>query len=190
MLLVFNRLYLLKKEVICVILDALVLILILIIVIVALVVAVTINVAVFPPTILDDARVVVLSGSVEIAPRLGQADAICDLVSSGATLAANQLKPVLDILQSEAVLAGPVQPFGDVRAELYLGYGAEDPLTPAKDVDAMRAALAKTAVRHEVEIYPGATHGFVFPGRAGAYHKPHAERHWERLFDLFRRNLA
>ena len=41
-----------------------------------------------------DADVVVLSGSVEIAPRLGKADAICDLVSSGATLAANQLKPV------------------------------------------------------------------------------------------------
>jgi ATP phosphoribosyltransferase len=55
-----------------------------------------------------DAEVVVLSGSVEIAPRLGQADLICDLVSSGATLAANQLKPVCDVLQSEAVLAGPV----------------------------------------------------------------------------------
>ncbi|QNN46393.1 ATP phosphoribosyltransferase [Thermomonas brevis] len=65
-----------------------------------------------------EADIVVLNGSVEIAPRLGQADAICDLVSSGATLAANQLKPVLDVMRSEAVLAGPVQPFGDVRAEL------------------------------------------------------------------------
>jgi len=64
------------------------------------------------------AQVVPLSGSVEIAPRLGQADAICDLVSSGATLAANQLKPVLTLLQSEAVLAGPVAPFADARAEL------------------------------------------------------------------------
>ena len=65
-----------------------------------------------------EADIVVLNGSVEIAPRLGQADLICDLVSSGATLAANQLKPVFDILRSEAVLAGPVEPFGDVRAEL------------------------------------------------------------------------
>ena len=55
-----------------------------------------------------DADVVVLNGSVEIAPRLGQADVVCDLVSSGATLVANQLKPVCDLLQSEAVLAGPV----------------------------------------------------------------------------------
>ncbi|HQY49186.1 MAG TPA: ATP phosphoribosyltransferase [Thermomonas sp.] len=64
------------------------------------------------------ADIVMLNGSVEIAPRLGQADAICDLVSSGATLAANQLKPVLDILQSEAVLAGPALPFADARADL------------------------------------------------------------------------
>jgi ATP phosphoribosyltransferase len=65
-----------------------------------------------------EAQVVLLSGSVEIAPRLGQADAICDLVSSGATLAANQLKPVLTLLESEAVLAGPAAEFHDVRAEL------------------------------------------------------------------------
>lgn len=64
------------------------------------------------------AEVVFLSGSVEIAPRLGQADLICDLVSSGATLAANQLKPVLTLLESESVLAGPVEPFADARAGL------------------------------------------------------------------------
>lgn len=62
------------------------------------------------------ADIVELSGSVEIAPRLGQADAICDLVSSGATLAANQLKPVEDILKSEAVLAGPVRDFDPALA--------------------------------------------------------------------------
>ena len=65
-----------------------------------------------------DADVVTLSGSVEIAPRLGQADLICDLVSSGATLAANQLKPVATLLESEAVLAGPVAEFEGERALL------------------------------------------------------------------------
>jgi len=65
-----------------------------------------------------DAEPVVLSGSVEIAPRLGKAESICDLVSSGATLVANQLKEVAVILESEAVLAGPAKPFGDVRADL------------------------------------------------------------------------
>jgi ATP phosphoribosyltransferase len=65
-----------------------------------------------------DAEAVVLSGSVEIAPRLGKAESICDLVSSGATLVANQLKEVAVVLDSEAVLAGPVAPFADARAEL------------------------------------------------------------------------
>lgn len=65
-----------------------------------------------------EAGVVELSGSVEIAPRLGTADLICDLVSSGATLAANQLKPVETLLDSEAVLAGPVREFDDERAGL------------------------------------------------------------------------
>jgi len=65
-----------------------------------------------------DAAIVTLSGSVEIAPRLGQADIICDLVSSGATLTANQLKPVATLLESEAVLAAPPDGFAGARAEL------------------------------------------------------------------------
>ncbi|HWS78839.1 MAG TPA: ATP phosphoribosyltransferase [Thermomonas sp.] len=63
------------------------------------------------------ADVLVLSGSVEIAPRLGQADLVCDLVSSGATLSANQLKPVCDLLQSEAVLAGPAAELDPLLAD-------------------------------------------------------------------------
>ncbi len=64
------------------------------------------------------ASVVELSGSVEIAPKLDTADLICDLVSSGATLAANQLKPVQTLLESEAVLAGAVRGYDDARADL------------------------------------------------------------------------
>ena len=64
------------------------------------------------------ASVVELSGSVEIAPKLGTADLICDLVSSGATLLANQLKPVETLLESEAVLAGPTRALEDQRADL------------------------------------------------------------------------
>lgn len=45
-----------------------------------------------------------ISGSVEIAPRIGLADAICDLVSSGSTLFTNELKELEILLQSEAVL--------------------------------------------------------------------------------------
>lgn len=45
-----------------------------------------------------------ISGSVEIAPRIGLADAICDLVSSGSTLFSNELYEYKTILKSEAVL--------------------------------------------------------------------------------------
>lgn len=51
-----------------------------------------------------DASVVYISGAVEIAPRLGKADFICDLVSTGSTLAANQLREVETVLESEAVI--------------------------------------------------------------------------------------
>lgn len=47
----------------------------------------------------------IINGSVEIAPNIGLADAICDIVSSGSTLFKNNLKEVEVILQSEAVLA-------------------------------------------------------------------------------------
>ena len=47
-----------------------------------------------------------ISGSVEIAPSLGLADAIVDIVSSGSTLLSNGLKEVAPILQSEAVIIG------------------------------------------------------------------------------------
>ncbi len=51
-------------------------------------------------------EVIPLSGAVEVAPRLGLAEAIVDLVSSGTTLATNGLRPIGDILASEAILVG------------------------------------------------------------------------------------
>lgn len=46
----------------------------------------------------------IINGSVEIAPNIGLADAICDIVSSGSTLFKNNLTEVVKILDSEAVL--------------------------------------------------------------------------------------
>ncbi|REC78536.1 ATP phosphoribosyltransferase [Chryseobacterium elymi] len=47
----------------------------------------------------------IISGSVEIAPNIGLADGICDIVSSGSTLFKNGLRETVTILKSEAVLA-------------------------------------------------------------------------------------
>jgi ATP phosphoribosyltransferase len=51
-----------------------------------------------------DAEIHEISGSVEIAPGIGLADAICDLVSSGSTLLTNGLKEAETILESQSVL--------------------------------------------------------------------------------------
>src|SRR5262249_28388643 len=51
-----------------------------------------------------DVDVIPISGAVEVAPRLGLAEAIVDLVSTGSTLVMNGLRPIGDVLRSEAVL--------------------------------------------------------------------------------------
>ena len=63
------------------------------------------------------ADVVVLSGSVEVAPRLGRADLICDLVSTGSTLAANHLRQAEVVLESQAVLIRTPMPIPAEKQE-------------------------------------------------------------------------
>ena len=62
-----------------------------------------------------DAETIFFSGAVEIAPRLGKADFICDLVSTGTTLAANNLVPVHDVMHSEAVIIQTREPLGEEK---------------------------------------------------------------------------
>jgi ATP phosphoribosyltransferase len=64
-----------------------------------------------------DADIVYFSGAVEIAPRLGKADFICDLVSTGSTLAANQLREVQTVLESEAVIIQTRAPLSDLKQQ-------------------------------------------------------------------------
>lgn len=64
------------------------------------------------------AEVVTLSGSVEIAPRLGLADIICDLVSSGSTLEANKLRAVETIFKSTATLIRNARPLDAAKAHI------------------------------------------------------------------------
>ncbi|XOV79037.1 MAG: ATP phosphoribosyltransferase [Aestuariibacter sp.] len=65
-----------------------------------------------------DASSVMLTGSVEVAPRAGLADAICDLVSTGATLEANGLKEEEVIFRSTAVLIKKAKPLSDSKQQL------------------------------------------------------------------------
>ena len=65
-----------------------------------------------------NAETVYFSGAVEIAPKLGRADFICDLVSTGGTLKANGLNEVEVILESEAVVIQTRKPLGTEKQAL------------------------------------------------------------------------
>ena len=62
--------------------------------------------------------VIPISGAVEVAPRLGLAEAIVDLVSTGSTMVMNGLRPIGDVLNSEAVLVANPAAHRDRAAEL------------------------------------------------------------------------
>ncbi|HXC54866.1 MAG TPA: dienelactone hydrolase family protein [Rhizomicrobium sp.] len=73
-----------------------------------------------------------------------------------------------------------------VRGEVYFACAEVDRWMPVEQIGPLREGLK--GLNAEVEFCPGVEHGFAFPQRA-AYNKDAAERHWERLFALWRRNL-
>jgi carboxymethylenebutenolidase len=77
-----------------------------------------------------------------------------------------------------------------IKGELYVGCAQTDSYAPPEMIEALDAHLRTTPVRYRIETYPDTQHGFVFPKREGMYQKNGAERHWERLIALFRRNLG
>lgn len=76
-----------------------------------------------------------------------------------------------------------------IAGEIYFACAEIDRWAPREQIEALQKHLAAAGVNHRVEWYPGVEHGFAFPQRVGIYDKQAAERHWERLFALFRRSL-
>jgi len=66
-----------------------------------------------------NARTVVMNGAVEIAPRMNIGEAICDIVSTGATLDANGLMPVETIYRSEAILIKSPHKLSDAKQAVF-----------------------------------------------------------------------
>ncbi len=116
------------------------------------------------------AETVTMRGAVELAPRLGIANFICDLVSTGATLEANGLVPVADVFDSEAVLVRTRQPVDGAHAEKIdaLRMRIDGVIATAESkyivLNAPESALAAITA-----ILPGADAPTVVPlvGRAG-----------------------
>ena len=105
---------------------------------------------------------------------------------------ADRLRCIASIHGANMATGEPDSPHRSVsrlRCESYYACAEIDRWAPPEDIRALQAALELAQVPHRVEWYPGVEHGFVFPQRAGVYDRAGAERHWERLFSLFDRNL-
>ena len=109
-------------------------------------------------------EIVELSGSVEIAPGLGTADAISDLVSTGTTLRANHLRELEELYQSQAALYGRVNDISETKQQLL------DQLL-ARLEGVMQAMQSKYVMLHAprdalgkiTELLPGVEHPSVMP---------------------------
>ena len=84
----------------------------------------------------------------------------------------------------------PAHLAASVKGELYFGCAEFDEYAPKEMVDGLTAHLASVGANARVEWYPGAHHGFAFERRGAVYDRDSSERHWERLFALFARNLG
>jgi carboxymethylenebutenolidase len=73
------------------------------------------------------------------------------------------------------------------KAELYFACAETDVYAPMEIIEKVKQGM--NGANAEVEIYPGTHHGFAFPKRP-VYDRDAAERHWERLVALYRRNLS
>lgn len=77
-----------------------------------------------------------------------------------------------------------------IKCETYLACATTDIHLPPDMAADLEAAMKAGGMNYRLEWYPDTQHGFVFPQRGGIYQQAGAERHWERLFTLFRRNLG
>ena len=83
----------------------------------------------------------------------------------------------------------PHRNLGKTTGELYISCAEHDDLAPLDMVEELQGLFAASGAKGELELHPGVHHGFAFPQR-WCYDKPVAERHWERLIALYRRNLG
>jgi len=76
-----------------------------------------------------------------------------------------------------------------IQCETYFACAEIDKWAPPADIQKLETSLKAAGTAHRIEWYPGVEHGFVFPKRTGIFNLAAAERHWERMYSLFARNL-
>lgn len=109
-----------------------------------------------------------ISGSVEIAPGIGLADAICDIVSTGSTLLSNGLKEVQVVMQSEAILIASPQLAENKRQILDKLLFRIDAVQSAKNSKYILLNCPNEAIEKITSLIPGMKSPTIIPlGRVG-----------------------
>jgi ATP phosphoribosyltransferase len=119
-----------------------------------------------------EATIVPMSGAVELAPRLQIANFICDLVSTGATLEANGLKPLDTVLDSQAVLIRTRKPVDKTRADIAAGLMSRiEGVIATKESKYIMMNAPSEALTRITAILPGAEAPTIVPlhGRPGHF---------------------
>ncbi|MCK5041167.1 MAG: ATP phosphoribosyltransferase [Sphingomonadales bacterium] len=117
------------------------------------------------------ANIVEMHGAVEVAPKLGIADAICDIVSSGATLEANGLKSVENIFTSQALLLKTKSQLGPEKEQsLSRLLSRIEGVQACKETKYIMLNAPQTALPEITKLLPGADAPTVMPleGQNGA----------------------
>ena len=130
----------------------------------------------------------VIQGSVEVAPGIGLADGIFDIVSSGSTLVSNNLKEVEVVMQSEALLIGNKQMDAEKRAVLEQLLFRIESVLIADDKKYVRMNAPKARLQEIVKVLPGLKSPTIIPLADEAWCSVHAvldEKHfWEIVGQL------
>lgn len=109
-------------------------------------------------------EIVELSGSVEIAPGLGTADAISDLVSTGTTLRANHLRELEELYQSQAALYGRVNEISEEKQALLDRLLARlEGVMQARESKYVMLHAPRDALQRITELLPGVEHPSIMP---------------------------
>ena len=101
------------------------------------------------------AEIHVITGSVEISPGIGLADAIFDIVSSGSTLVSNNLREVEVVMKSEALLIGNKQMSDDKKAILEQMLFRFKAVKDAEDKKYVRMNAPKARLQEIIDVLPG-----------------------------------
>ncbi len=110
-----------------------------------------------------DAEVHVITGSVEVAPGIGLADAIFDIVSSGSTLVGNRLKEVEVVMKSEALLIGNKNMNSEKKEVLNELLFRMDAVKTAEDKKYVLMNAPKDKLEDIIAVLPGMKSPTVMP---------------------------